>query len=48
MGELSSNSGTLYDPDVVSACLGLMEGDHFRFNNPKGASVFVTTQMQSL
>jgi putative two-component system response regulator len=48
MDELTGNSGTLYDPDVVSACLGLVEGDHFRFKSTKGASVFVTTQMQSL
>jgi putative two-component system response regulator len=48
MDELTGNSGTLYDPDVVSACQGLVEGDHFRFKSTKGASVFVTTQMQSL
>lgn len=48
MGELSGNSGTLYDPDVVAACLGLMEGKRFQFRSAKGASVFVTTQMQSL
>jgi putative two-component system response regulator len=48
MDELTGNSGTLYDPNVVSACQGLVEGDHFRFKSTKGASVFVTTQMQSL
>jgi len=48
MGELTGNSGTLYDPDVVSACQGLVEGDHFHFKSTKEASVFVTTQMQSL
>ncbi|MFO7714490.1 HD-GYP domain-containing protein [Desulfosarcina sp.] len=48
MGELTSNSGTLYDPDVVSACLDLVEGERFQFKSAKGASVFVTTQMQSL
>ena len=48
MGELSSNSGTLYDPKVVFACLGLLEGERFQFKSTKGASVFVSTQMQSL
>jgi putative nucleotidyltransferase with HDIG domain len=48
MGELSANSGTLYDPQVVSACLDLMVGERFQFKSTKGASVFVTTQMQSL
>ena len=48
MGELAGNSGTLYDPQVVSACLDLVEGERFHFKSPKIASVFVTTQMQSL
>lgn len=48
LGELSDNSGGLYDPDVVSACLNLVEDGRFQFKNPKGVSVFVTTQMQSL
>ncbi len=48
MGELANNSGTLYDPDVVSACLGLVEDDGFQFKSAKEASIFVTTQMQSL
>jgi len=48
MGELSGNSGRLYDPDVVSACLNLVEGERFQMNTTKGASIFVTTQMQSL
>ena len=48
MGELSGNSGTLYDSDVVAACLNLVEGNHFHFKSTKGASIFVTTQMQSL
>jgi len=48
MGELTGNSGTLYDPGVVSACLGLVESERFQFKSAKGASVFVTTQMQSL
>ena len=48
MEELSGNSDTLYDPDVVTACLGLLESERFHFKSTKGASVFVTTQMQSL
>jgi HD-GYP domain-containing protein (c-di-GMP phosphodiesterase class II) len=48
MGELTGNSGTLYDSDVVAACLGLVEGNQFHFKSTKEASVFVTTQMQSL
>ena len=48
MGELAGNSGTLYDPQVVSACLDLVEGERFHFRSAKSASVFVTTQMQSL
>jgi HD-GYP domain-containing protein (c-di-GMP phosphodiesterase class II) len=48
MGELTANSGTLYDANVVSACLDLVEGERFHFKSAKGASVFVTTQMQSL
>ncbi|BBO68449.1 hypothetical protein DSCA_23790 [Desulfosarcina alkanivorans] len=48
MGELTVNSGTLYDADVVAACQELVEGGHFQFKSTKGASVFVTTQMQSL
>jgi len=48
MGELAGNRGTLYDPKVVSACLDLVEGERFHFKSPKVASVFVTTQMQSL
>jgi response regulator RpfG family c-di-GMP phosphodiesterase len=48
MGELTVNSGTLYDADVVAACQELVEGGHFHFKSTKGASVFVTTQMQSL
>ncbi len=48
MGELSSNSGSLYDSDVVSVCLSLVDGERFHFKSSKEASVFVTTQMQSL
>jgi HD-GYP domain-containing protein (c-di-GMP phosphodiesterase class II) len=48
MGELAGNSGTLYDPRVVSACLDLVQGERFHFKSAKSGSVFVTTQMQSL
>lgn len=48
IGELTSNSGSLYDTEVVSACLKLVESNEFQFKNPKGTSAFVTTQMQSL
>jgi response regulator RpfG family c-di-GMP phosphodiesterase len=48
MGELSSNSGTLYDTGVVAACLNLVESRRFRIDSPQGASIAVTTQMQSL
>jgi putative two-component system response regulator len=48
MGELAGNSGILFDPRVVSACLDLVEGERFHFKSAKGTSVFVTTQMQSL
>jgi hypothetical protein len=47
MGELS-NSGRRHDPGGVSACLSLVEGERFQMDNPKGASIVVTTQMQSL
>ena len=46
--ELTSNNGSLYDPNVVAACLDLVQGERFRFKSTQDASVFVTTQMQSL
>lgn len=48
MDELIGGSGSLYDPPVVEACRHLIEENRFRFKGTKGASVFVTTQMQSL
>jgi putative two-component system response regulator len=36
MDELTANSGTLYDPDVVSACQGLVEGDRFPLQEHQG------------
>jgi putative nucleotidyltransferase with HDIG domain len=46
--ELTANRGNLYDEKVVSACLKLVERNGFDFQNPKGTSASVTTQMQSL
>ena len=47
--ELTENSGRLYDPDVVEACLELVDGTDFQLRGPvKGGPVLVTTQMQSL
>lgn len=48
IGELTANRGSLYDPEVVSTCLSLVESKKFQFKDPKGTSAFVTTQMQSL
>ena len=49
VGELTENSGRLYDPKVVDACLGLVSEADFRLKTPfKGEPVVVTTQMQSL
>lgn len=48
MDELTDNSGSLYDPQVVDACRKLLEEKRFHFKGGNTASVFVTTQMQSL
>jgi response regulator RpfG family c-di-GMP phosphodiesterase len=49
MDELKENSGRLYDPDVVEACLSLVNQPGFKLKSPiKGNRVVVTTQMQSL
>ncbi len=48
ISELTDNCGTLYDKEVVAACIELLENENFQYKNPKGASAFVTTQMQSL
>jgi putative two-component system response regulator len=48
LGELSENSGRLYDPDVVAACLELVNESGYQLKGPKGEPVVVTTQMQSL
>ena len=49
MGELIENSGRLYDPMVVEACLSLVNQSDFKLKNPiKTQPVVVTTQMQSL
>ncbi len=48
MGELITNSGRLYDVDVVDTCLRLVEDKQVRLENPRGTSILVTTQMQSL
>jgi putative two-component system response regulator len=49
MDELKENSGRLYDPDVVEACLSLVNQADFKLKSPiKGKRVVVTTQMQSL
>jgi HD-GYP domain-containing protein (c-di-GMP phosphodiesterase class II) len=48
MDELSKNSGRLYDPVVVEACLSLVNEDGYRLKGPDGRPVVVTTQMQSL
>jgi putative two-component system response regulator len=48
LGELTGNSGTLYDPKVVAACLDLVQSNRFQFKSAKGAAELVTTQMQSL
>ena len=48
MGELTENSGRLYDPDVVEACLSLVNEDGYKLKVFKGEPVVVSTQMQSL
>ncbi len=49
MSELTDNSGRLYDPQVVDACLSLVNQSDYKLRIPtKGAPVVVTTQMQSL
>jgi HD-GYP domain-containing protein (c-di-GMP phosphodiesterase class II) len=48
MDELAENSGRLYDPDVVDACLKLVNDLGYRLDGPKKAAELVTTQMQSL
>ncbi|WP_319524119.1 HD domain-containing phosphohydrolase [uncultured Desulfosarcina sp.] len=48
INELAENSGRLYDPDVVAACLKLVNELGYRLDGPKKAAERVTTQMQSL
>ena len=50
MGELTDNSGRLYDPAVVEACLRLVNeyGYQFTGKGAMGKAAVVTTQMQSL
>lgn len=49
MSELTDNSGRLYDPEVVKACLALVNETDFKLKSPiKSEPVVVTTQMQSL
>jgi putative two-component system response regulator len=48
IGELSDNRGRLYDPDVVDACLSLVDGEGYRLKETKKMPAMVTTQMQSL
>lgn len=48
MGELIENSGRLYDPKVVEACLELINERGYRLKGPEVGPKFVTTQMQSL
>lgn len=48
INELAENSGRLYDPDVVAACLKLVNELGYRLDGPKKAAELVTTQMQSL
>ncbi|BBO81421.1 HD-GYP domain-containing protein [Desulfosarcina ovata] len=48
MSELTENSGRLYDPDVVEACLWLVAETGFAFKDASGEPAVVNTQMQSL
>jgi putative two-component system response regulator len=48
IAELTENSGRLYDPDVVAACLELVNESGFQLKGPKGEPAVVSTQMQSL
>jgi response regulator RpfG family c-di-GMP phosphodiesterase len=48
IAELTENSGRLYDPDVVAACLELVNEAELQLKGPKGEPAVVTTQMQSL
>lgn len=48
INELAENSGRLYDPDVVSACLKLINEMGYRLEGTQKAAKRVTTQMQSL
>jgi HD-GYP domain-containing protein (c-di-GMP phosphodiesterase class II) len=48
VNEVTQNSGRLYDPDVVHACLKLINEAGYRLVGSKGKAKLVTTQMQSL
>lgn len=49
IGELTENSGRLYDPEVVGVCLALADQMDFKLKSGnKVKPVVVTTQMQSL
>lgn len=48
LGELRENSGRLYDPKVVDACLALVTQSGYTLKGPSAEPVAVTTQMQSL
>ena len=48
VNEVTQHSGLLYDPDVVKACLKLINEAGYRLVGPKGKAKLVTTQMQSL
>ncbi len=37
LDEIRQNKGTLYDPDVVDACLALFTSDHFTFDYSQGS-----------
>ena len=48
MNEITENSGRLYDPEVVEACLVLINEVGYRLGSRQGRAALVTTQMQSL
>ncbi len=48
MSELTDNSGRLYDPQVVDACLALVNETGYTLKGKSVEPVAVTTQMQSL
>jgi len=37
LAEIRQNRGVLYDPDVVDACLALIEGKRFTFEETPGS-----------